>query len=464
MKFFFVLFLASTSLLYTYAQRNLADFYFLKSVLQNNYPGFSIKTDSARFNSYLDSILLSKEDNSDEFTILSKIPLFFEDYHLQLSDITVEDQYNKNYCDSMYSITTEYLNAKKLSKKGMEGYWVNILNNCIIGIKKSNSGTEQYTGVVVASAFGIKNGFPVCFFYNESNGKLLTKYTDPEFIYSFFTYSSLNNGTVLKTGIDNIWRKISKDDFSSVKKNLKKESYEPTFLKLNTTTVVISIPSMNGSYAAKVDSILSKFDSTIQASKTLIIDVRNNMGGTARTYFPLFKYVYTDTIFRQSTSVFCSNSYLEYTSKYVERFRTRKDTTGLKREEDELDLLIKNRGSYIDKPSQKIILNSTLKYPENIAILINHSSLSAAESMLLDFMQSKKVKVFGQPTGGAVDYVGVYSLELPSKKYYLKLPSVIRKGYNGNYQNLDIKGIQPDVLIKNQAVDWYKFVISYYGK
>ena len=82
--------------------------------------------------------------------------------------------------------------------------------------------------------------------------------------------------------------------------------------------------------------------------------------------------------------------------------------------------------------------------------------------MLLDFMQSKKVKFFGETTGGAVDYLSTFPIKTPSKRYIIYMPSVIRQGSGGKFSAIDSEGIKPDIFIDGKINNWIDFVKNYY--
>ncbi len=68
------------------------------------------------------------------------------------------------------------------------------------------------------------------------------------------------------------------------------------FRILNNTTSYISIPSFYPSEIRSIDSLLRKNDSIIKLKKNLIIDLRNNGGGSIESSNKLIKYLYTNPI------------------------------------------------------------------------------------------------------------------------------------------------------------------------
>ena len=82
---------------------------------------------------------------------------------------------------------------------------------------------------------------------------------------------------------------------------------------------------------------------------------------------------------------------------------------------------------------------------------------------LLDAQQSKKVKLFGEHTMGAIDYLNFYPQATPSGKYKLYI-ATLRRDIPPGGSKLDGKGIEPDVPISDATPDWVDFVNHYYEK
>ena len=103
--------------------------------------------------------------------------------------------------------------------------------------------------------------------------------------------------------------------------------------------------------------------------------------------------------------------------------------------------------------------DSVYVFPKNVAILIDKRCGSSTEKFLLKAKQSKKVKVFGVPTYGAVDYVSVREFNMSCDKLTLFMPSV-RMMRLPDYP-LDNIGIQPDIYMDKYIEDWILFAKDY---
>jgi C-terminal processing protease CtpA/Prc len=123
----------------------------------------------------------------------------------------------------------------------------------------------------------------------------------------------------------------------------------------------------------------------------------------------------------------------------------------------------KNKNNFLFKEADTVFCQPNPNNIKSVAIIINHGCRSAAELMLLYFKQSSKVKTFGEPTAGAVDYLDMLTYKLPKTKYTLWVGTVKREltKADGKYDNI---GIKPDVEISDDVDDWVEFVRKYYEK
>jgi C-terminal processing protease CtpA/Prc len=99
------------------------------------------------------------------------------------------------------------------------------------------------------------------------------------------------------------------------------------------------------------------------------------------------------------------------------------------------------------------------KNPERVSFLVNKGTGSAAEMFLLEAKQSKKVKLYGTNSSGAVDYTEYVKILMPCKFYTLYYPAC--KSLRLPDYPLDNIGIKPDVEIPADTADWIDYVKKY---
>lgn len=238
---------------------------------------------------------------------------------------------------------------------------------------------------------------------------------------------------------------------------------KPSLTKIDNHNLLITLPDFSVNNVRLVDSLIESNKETILLTENLIIDIRYNLGGTIRNYLPLVPFITTGDIIRAGDSILCSNELVENLEKTIKARYLRNDTLRISRVEKKLSLVRENIGKVAFYAGDTLYNNVTKMYPKNVAIITNYASLSAAELMLLDFKQSKKVTIFGETTGGALDYLNDFYIKLPSQKYILDLATTKRIKIK-NYGSFDKTGFQPDVIISDEVKDWVEFVKLYYER
>lgn len=229
----------------------------------------------------------------------------------------------------------------------------------------------------------------------------------------------------------------------------------PVIKKLDNQNTLFSIPSFLADYNKFVKVIMDNIE-LLKNTTNLIIDVRGNVGGNA-IYFSFIDAYATHSLKGSQGLILASKS----TQEYFER---------LARNSPEIyqpvvERIQGNMGKIIEGPKypDKVFppFESKIK---NVAILTDNGSMSAAESFVLHSKgSSTRVKTFGSPTGGVIDYTSVNTLELNSgsQNIYFGYPTstynkdISEKGFNKT-------GILPDVPIKNKVEDKIEFIMNYY--
>jgi C-terminal processing protease CtpA/Prc len=125
--------------------------------------------------------------------------------------------------------------------------------------------------------------------------------------------------------------------------------------------------------------------------------------------------------------------------------------------------LSKHIGMFVNLDSVEVSVDtydSVYSYPKNVGIIINQNCGSTTEQFLLAAKQSKKVKLFGTPTFGALDISNMNFVDSPCKDY--KLGYCLSKSLRIPNFTVDDKGIQPDFFIDRTIPDfkWIDFVES----
>jgi C-terminal processing protease CtpA/Prc len=120
-------------------------------------------------------------------------------------------------------------------------------------------------------------------------------------------------------------------------------------------------------------------------------------------------------------------------------------------------------GTFITWDSSNVSVDSSYVssvFPRKIAIICNQYNGSTDESFLMQVKQSSKVKVFGRPTSGALDFSNIHIVDFPNGLF--QLIYTMTASYRIPDFPIDGIGIQPDFYIDDSIheEDWIYYVQS----
>ncbi|PSK90862.1 S41 family peptidase [Taibaiella chishuiensis] len=458
LTFIFILFTGNS-----YSQ--VDDVTFLINRIKDNYAGYEDKVKGNEFDNYVKAVL--REEKKDTFKILSKIVIYFENPHLQifhansLQDIKIDS----TSCKQNLEKVRHYFSDNKSKKEGREGFYINDKNSSVLALIKEKGTPISYSAYIMETRNppSIPYGYLFAKIEQQPNGKFLADFVTPRGAMRVFIPVIFRNDSTFTTSDLAKWHKLNEDYSKPIISSLSPMGYYTFGKLLDKDNYLLTMSDFQKPSIELVDSIIKKDFEIIKSTKNLILDIRDNSGGTVRTYRPLYQFVYTNPIVAIGAYTKYSKDYSEQMKESLERLRNspKIDSTILKYREDQLRKSKGNIGKFVHEPGDTLVMDSVMAYPKNIAIIMNYAVESAGEMMVLDFKQSKKVKTFGEPTMGAVDYLNTYNTMLPSGKYTLILATTKREIPSGQ-SHLDKTGIQPDVPLQDSVPDWVEFVKNYY--
>lgn len=385
--------------------------------------------------------------------------MFFKDLHLRLSSVKpiIFDSF---FCNNKLQEIQTKLTTTRNSKL-TNGYWKSDYNDCIIYIQDGEKNKDIWLEGVVVEATN-KNVKPGSIKFYISRNKVdkyyTTNYITPKGIMtSIFSYF-LSEDTLV-TGLQYKWYKIKNYQPQYLQKLIPVED-KISLTKIDTNFITIKIPRSDFQAKHIVDSLVESNKEALGKIPNLIIDIRNNTGGTWAVYKSLFPYIYTNPMVGGEQMRKCSNDFIEKQKEAVKL--DKKDSTlyqFLSEDEATLDSMIKYRGSYQYLTPDTIQFDSAKVYPKKIIILTNYRCISASEMFIKFCQQSKKTIIAGEKTWGAIDNVGVIAFDSPSGNVKLYIPRA--KNFYKKNLLLDFIGISPNINIPSTETDWYKFVITY---
>ncbi|MEZ4800184.1 MAG: S41 family peptidase [Flavobacteriales bacterium] len=256
---------------------------------------------------------------------------------------------------------------------------------------------------------------------------------------------------------------LLKDD-PKYEQYFKSQSAElPYFEKLDNSTLYFRIPSFSEGYKGYIDSLITDRKNEILSTKNLIIDIRNNGGGSDASYAEIIPFLYTNPIRVVGVEYLSTKLNNQRMLDFINNPAYGFSDDDKKWAKDAYDKLESKLGQFVnlnDEVASIGTLDTIYPYPKNVGIIINQGNGSTAEQFLLESRQSKKVKLFGVTTFGVLDISNMYFVDSPCNEFQLGY-SLSRSMRIPSFA-IDDKGIQPDFFLDEgiPQYDWTEYVKS----
>lgn len=234
------------------------------------------------------------------------------------------------------------------------------------------------------------------------------------------------------------------------------DAHRPTLLT-RAGTVIVSMPSHDGPYKSLLERLLRDNERWLRGAERLIVDLRGNEGGGARTSDALLPYLVSDPmrpaqLADDEAVMLSSEDQLAYarrafgpeSSRFVQELLAR---------------LQAHSGEFVplatpESPPPRPSLPAPISGPARVGVLVDRGTVSAAEVLVLAAIRSTRVTLFGEPTAGALDYQSTnivpfsqyerrWLLGYPTITAHLRLPAGGMRG----------KGIAPMVPLDLLRLD-----------
>jgi len=223
----------------------------------------------------------------------------------------------------------------------------------------------------------------------------------------------------------------------------------PRFRVLSPRTALLTLPTFGDRYAPLIEELIAAHRREIVARPNLIIDVRRNNGGSDSSYAPIVPIVAAN-VTRTPNAEFLATPDNIAASEAVCKLPEVAAAVCSKFMAPVIEAMkAAPSGSYVlptGAPRIEVeVPHRVLASPRRVAVMIDRSCGSSCEEFVLVVRQSFKVKTFGRPTAGSLDYSNLRPHDLPAGKrriFYatsrsLRLPS----------NPIDASGIGPDQLL-----------------
>jgi len=445
-------------------------FEWMKNTFEENDAGFQYIIDKKGQQAYdLHNRLISDKIKSVKtfkecVAVMEEWLSFFRSGHIGIEVLNDDESKDGNAtnADGDYETTDidipefeKYIAQKK--NAGYEGVWETGAYK--IGIKQEGS---NYIGFIISSQVDEWKTGQIKLRITKENDKNLAvfymrdhsavEYEDPELIGN-------NHLKMGRTVLTRLSPDLPKD--KSMEDYLKFLSSQTPYVdNVNETTVLLRIPYFDIGEKTIIDSVILANREKILSTENLIIDVRNNGGGADHCYSQIIPFLYTNPIrtvglqFRsaplnnQMMKDFATNPEYDFDDEMRKWFK------------DVYEKMEQHPNEFVDISSDIITIDerdTVFYYPRKVAILINGGNASTTEQFLLAAKQSKKVKLFGTTTSGALDASNMNSAVSPDKDF--RLWFCMSKSYRIPDMAIDDIGIQPDYYMDETIPDhkWVEF-------
>ena len=432
------------------------EFRHIKDFMEANYAGFKDKvaqmTEAGYGRLVRDYLAYSKGPHSTEKCLLI-IASFLD--HFKDEHVSVGHSFDPTRIDSFFVSQRELINIperrlRELQKSTTtEGiYYFKHDSSYKIAVVKDKTPLHDYIGVIISSKLaGWKPGML------KFEGKFINDSVLKGVLYMRNQLPKVEWFWLGKDFIGGDWQREG-----TVAAQTRSFPYEPVASrKLDGKTLYIKIASFSASNAKNIDSIMALNKDDLSSLPNLVLDLRDNGGGSDFTFGSLLPYLYTGPVRNRGADVWSTDSTISGWR------RTLDDPDLPASSRDQIDKIVgmmeTHKGQFVNYDPDDVDSSMTpLPYPSKVVILINRGCASTTEQFLLAARQSAKVKLLGQNTSGTLDYSNVRETKFLCMPYILAY-STTRSRRVDNHEGIDNVGIKPDHFLDLSA-DWVSAALA----
>lgn len=423
------------------------EFLHIKGFIEQNYAGFKDKhaqMTETRYKQITDRLLqLSRNAKDDCLLLISSYLDIFKDDHVQIGSDFDATKMDSNYINNRLRID---LSDKKLallrSSKTVEGiYNLNFDSSYKIAVLKDKSETHDYIGVMIDSKLPSWKKGMIKFEAKRVNDSLLKG-----ILYMRNHMPKVEWFYVGNNQIGGDWQREGTIRQSTTYK------YVPVDAKkLSDQTLYLKISSFSGSNAAKIDSLFKANSSLLKSMPFLVLDLRDNGGGSDFSYEPILPYIYTNAVKGIGADVLATEANIAAWKKILDREdipeKSKEAVRGMvQKMEMNKGKLVNIADDYTDSSMTAMAL------PKRVVVLVNRGCASTTEQFLLAAKQSSKVILAGENTQGTLDYSNMREKPFSCMPYILRYATTRSRRLDIG-EGIDITGIKPAVYLNSHS-DW----------
>ena len=448
------------------------NFEWLQSTFEKNDAGFQYVIEQKGVTAYKEHNVKTVQEvknaqtEVDCYVALNTWLQFFRKGHLYLQLLKYDEgaidtlkirETFKNWKQITINLSEFKKTLSREKKVGFQGIWQ--LNNYKVGIVRQD---ETYVGFII-EADGVhwsKNQIKFEFKIDENNKAAGSYYMQDHAAQPIDELYLFSNNNLVING--SIWKRVEylfEESPEVVRYFNLMNTKKPQFLKLSDTSVLLRIPSFSEVYKKDIDSLVEANHKTIINTPHLLIDIRNNGGGSDYSYENILPYLYTQPFKLYEVEMLSTplnNSRYDrliksgnFSKELIEKFSLEQQQLNSK-----LNQFVNLSGEKLRELTFDIIYTS----PQKVSILINGGNASSAEEFILTAKQSRKVKLYGTTTAGILDISNMNQTVSPDGCF--KLGYALSRSLRLPEYPVDPHGIAPDVYIDNNTpkYEWINFV------
>jgi Peptidase family S41 len=468
--YLFLLLLALTARAYSQNCHCADEMGFVIKYYEANLPGFKDNVTAqtqAQYDSLKNALLKAaaqSKQKADCFKLLTYYVEYFKDNHSGIEmlpePVNEKDPQSLNAflgSATFQSRETASFNeavARRQPIDAIEGVYQTADSAYTIAVIPSKGPLRDYIGVIVASKTPLWKRGQVKI---ELKRKLANRFD----VFTYRRNHSLMFYPAMEFSEGRLGNEWFKEGFQ------KKISYSInvtnniSFQEINDSVNYLRIPSFSGNLYATLDSVYKATSPKIMAKPQLIIDVRNNGGGSDRNVRPLLPYIYTRPFKDDVVDLYVTADNIKVWEQWYEKQSKDPGNFGKAYQEGFLATIERMKkaplGSYLQRSSGQLTvqLKQVLKKPAQVAIIVNKNCASSCETLLFWAKESDKTILVGENSGGYVGYGEVGSVQTPCYQFILKCTMTRYR----EQRQFEVTGIVPDYRLDNNS-DWIEQTIK----
>jgi hypothetical protein len=443
------------------------EFAFVRQHMEKNHPGFASDIKDPNEPKYKAFVqLLEKKiaaDPSSKYCIayLKQYFFYLKDHHINISGSSApvkEDSLPalEAFKKSPAFLSTERINFdtsyfRKLDKPGIEGIYKTPDGTYTIGLVKMPDERRDYAGIILSSTSKLWEPGQVKLEFKQLNDSIVQVYTylrNHSLNYDEARFN-LSNSTELPG-----WVKVFPVSGNAAAESISTDIF--SFKILDSNTAYIAIRSFSGRYATMLDSAYKAVMPEIRKRRNLIIDVRNNGGGSDLNYKALMPLIYTDPITHDVVDYYATPDNIQAYTALRDLYKSKPEIYG---KDGYMNWQYGIERMQAAKPYSFTPMTGSKPsvskytpvdgYPNKVAIIYNRNCASSCESLLFEARFSKKVITVGENSGGYTGYGNVMNLTTPCGNSIGWTTTRYR-----NQRQYDFTGIPPQHRVPQNETNW----------